>query len=135
MTEILIELGQGCRVRAYHAGHIIETDQTIQDGGDNSAPSPFDLFLASLGTCTGYYALAFCRERGLSPEGIRLVQRIERDEAAGMIVRIAIEIQLPPTFPDKYRAAIVRVAEQCAVKKHLVHPPAVEIGATVVAPA
>ena len=40
-----------------------------------------------------------------------------------MVTRISIEIHVPPGFPEKYRPALVRAAEQCAVKKHLETPP------------
>lgn len=38
-------------VTAHFEGHVVKTDQSIEDGGENSAPSPFELFLASMGTC------------------------------------------------------------------------------------
>ncbi len=67
--------------------------------------------------------LGFCRQRGLPTEGIRLVQRMESDPATRMISKIELEIQLPPSFPEKYKDAVIRSAEQCAVKKHIENPP------------
>ena len=45
----------------------------------------------------------------------------------GLIGQIDLEIQLPPDFPENYKAAVIRSAEQCAVKKHLEHPPAFNV--------
>jgi ribosomal protein S12 methylthiotransferase accessory factor len=44
-----------------------------------------------------------------------------------MIERIGLEIQLPADFPEKYRDSVIRAAELCTVKKHLEHPPAIEV--------
>ena len=53
----------GLEVEAVHEGFTILTDQPVAQGGAGAAPSPFDLFLASIGTCAGLYALMFCRQR------------------------------------------------------------------------
>jgi ribosomal protein S12 methylthiotransferase accessory factor len=96
-------------------------------GGSGSAPTPFAVFLSSLGTCAGIYVLGFCQQRGLSTDGIRIVQRIHNDPLSGMVGKIELEIQTPPDFPEKYLPALVRSAEQCAVKKHMERPPKFDI--------
>ncbi|MGE5345602.1 MAG: OsmC family protein [Acidithiobacillales bacterium] len=117
----------GLLVEAQHEGFTILTDQPAKDGGTNTAPSPFDLFLVSLGTCSGYYALRFCQERGIPTEGLSLSLTTERDEARKRYSKIRIEIRLPGGFPEKYRAAILRAADQCSVKRYLLDPPALEV--------
>ena len=125
--EMVIQFPGGARVDASFGSQTVRTDQPREQGGDGSAPTPFATFLASIGTCAGIYVLGFCRQRGLSTEGIRIVQQMEGDRATGLIANIRLEIQVPPTFPEKYRGALIRAAEQCAVKKHLEHPPRFEI--------
>ncbi len=117
----------GVAVEALHAGTTIRTDQPVKAGGNGTAPSPFDLFLSSIGTCAGYYALRFCQERHLSTEGLGLSMDWERSEETKLISRIRIEVRLPEGFPEKYRAAIVRATDQCSVKKHLLNAPAIEV--------
>ncbi len=107
----------------------VRTDQPQSYGGDNSAPSPFDLFLASLAACAGYYVLQFCDSRGIDTEGMRLTQRAERDPETKMLRKITLDIQLPPGFPSKYIPAAVRAAESCTVKRHLKNPPDFEVRA------
>ena len=128
--EMEITFPGGARVDAGFNGLTIKTDQPVQGGGTGSAPTPFATFLASIGTCAGIYVLGFCRQRGLPTEGLKLVQRMETDRATGMVGKIALDIQLPPGFPDKYKAAVIKSAEQCAVKKHLEHPPVFEVTTT-----
>jgi putative redox protein len=127
--EMEITFPAGERVDASFGPHVVRTDQPAAGGGEGSAPTPFALFLASFGTCAGVYVLGFLRKRGLPTEGVKLVQRAHRDPASGMTDRVEIEILLPADFPMKYREAIVRAAEQCAVKKHLEKPPAILVSA------
>ncbi len=125
--EMTIDFPGGARVDAHFGPFTVPTDQPPQGGGENSAPSPFATFLASIGTCAGIYVLGFCRQRGISAEGIRLVQRLEANPFTGMVSKILLDIEVPPDFPEKYRAALVRSADQGAVKKHFENPPQFEI--------
>ncbi len=117
----------GKRVSADYKGFTIETDQPMAGGGDNSAPAPFDLFLVSIGTCAGIYALGFMQQRGIPAEGAGIVMRTHVDPQRGMVAKVDLELRLPPEFPEKYRAAIVNAVNLCAVKKHLHEPPAFDI--------
>jgi ribosomal protein S12 methylthiotransferase accessory factor len=85
------------------------------------------LFLASLGTCAGIYVLNFCRKRGISTEGIRILQRSHSNPETGMVEKVALEIQVPPSFPKEYYSALVHSAELCKVKKTLEQPPPFEV--------
>jgi len=130
-NEILVTLPGGSRVDARFRGFSIATDQPAYAGGANTAPSPFDLFLGSLATCAGYYVLAFCRERHIPTDGITLIQRMERIPPSKLITKIAIEIRLPAGFPVKYKDAVIKAADQCAVKAHLAFPPDFEITSSI----
>lgn len=121
--EMKVTFPGGKRVDASYKGFVIETDQPVYQGGGGSAPAPFDLFLASLATCAGWYVLSFCQQRKISLDGASVVLETERDPEAKMIARIIITIQLPPDFPDKYRGAVIKAANLCAVKKHMENPP------------
>lgn len=117
----------GKRVYADYGGFTIETDQPARGGGGDSAPAPFDLFLASIGTCAGIYALGFMQQRDIDADGAKITMRTHADPAAGLIDKIDLELPLPAGFPDKYRDAIVNAMNLCTVKKHLHQPPAFAI--------
>ena len=119
----------GMRVEAEYRGHTIRTDQSEASGGDGSAPSPFDLFLASLGTCTGYYVLAFCRKRDIPTDEIELTMGRVLNDENHLIERIDIVVHLPESFPERYVNACIKSASQCTVKKHLQDPPEIAIAA------
>jgi putative redox protein len=113
----------GLEVEALHEGFTIRTDQPVSQGGSGAAPTPFDLFLASIGTCAGLYALRFCQQRNLDSEGLGLAVTSEKSADGKRVSAIRIEITLPQSFPEKYREAILRAVDQCKVKRHLLEPP------------
>ncbi len=121
--EMVIDFPGGARVDAHFGPFTVQTDQPPAA----SAPTPFATFLASIGTCAGIYVLGFCQQRGLPTEGIRIVERMHSNMQTGMVGKIDLEIQVPPTFPEKYLPALVRSAEMCAVKKHFENPPQFEV--------
>lgn len=125
--EMIIDFPGGSRVDAHFGPYTVMTDQPSQGGGAGSAPTPFAVFLSSIGTCAGIYALGFCRQRGLKTEGMRIIQRVNSNPMTGMVQQVDLEIELPKDFPDKYKAAIINAVELCAVKKHLQQPPTFEI--------
>lgn len=124
--EMIIEFPGGAKVDAHFGPYTVQTDQPLP-GGEGTAPTPFELFLASLGTCAGIYVLNFCRKRGISTEGIRILQRSHSNPETGMVEKVALEIQVPPSFPKEYYSALVRSAELCKVKKTLEQPPPFEV--------
>lgn len=117
----------GVAVEARHKGFTVRCDQPEAAGGENSAPSPFDLFLISLGNCAGYFALRFCQQRNLATTGLQLTLESERDAERHRLARVQIVIRLPDDFPDKYRAAIIRATDQCTVKRTIFDPPSFEV--------
>jgi putative redox protein len=125
--DMVVTFPGGARVDAQFGNHTIKTDQPARGGGEDSAPAPFSLFLASIATCAGIYVLGFCQQRGLATDGIKLVQRVGVDPRTGMVGQIGIDIQVPPGFPEKYHEALIRAASQCAVKKHLENPPSFDV--------
>ena len=128
--EMIIDLPGGSGLDAHFDNFTIPTDQPPLA----SAPTPFDTFLSSIGTCAGIYILGFCKQRNLPTEGIRIVQRMHSSPTTHMVEKIDLEIQVPPEFPEKYRASLINSAELCKVKKHLEHPPKFEVTTKVVEP-
>ncbi len=121
--EMVISFPGGARVDADYGGFVIKTDQPISGGGDGSAPTPFALFLASMGTCAGIYVLSFCQQRGLPTDNLRIRQSMDMDPNTHMVTQVTLDIDLPAGFPEKYLGALVKAAQLCAVKRHLENPP------------
>lgn len=130
-SEMIVTLPGGKRVDTRIGNHLIRTDQPVSNGGEDSAPSPFNLFLAAIGTCAGIYVAGFCQKRGLPTDDIRLRQRNHFDPETGVLARVELDIEVPSGFPEKYLEALVRVADQCAVKKAVQAQPVFDVRAKV----
>jgi putative redox protein len=130
-VELIVTLPGGKKVDAQLNGHIIHTDQPVKSGGEGTAPAPFDLFLASIGTCAGIYIEGFCSSRGIPTDKIKIIQKMNYNTATRLIDNISLDIQVPPDFPEKFKPAIINAAELCSVKKHLQNPPKFNIQTSV----
>ncbi|MCX6256367.1 MAG: OsmC family protein [Bacteroidia bacterium] len=114
-------------ITAHLHEHTIRTDQPVKEGGENSAPSPFELFLASIGTCAGIYVKSFCDQRKIATDNIKIVQTAEYNRETGLPTNIKIDIQVPADFPEKYKEAVINAADLCKVKKTIANPPKFEV--------
>ncbi len=121
-TEIVVTLPGGRRVDARIGAHVVRTDQPVSNGGEDSAPSPFQVFLASIGACAGIFVQGFCAARKLPTDGIRIVERPRYSEN-GVLAAVDLDLELPSTFPEKYREALIKVVDGCSVKKAIAAQP------------
>ena len=119
------------KVNASYKGFTIETDQSKRAGGDGSAPEPYSLFLASIGTCAGIYIVYFCEKHGIDTSNIKLRLEFDKNEKKHLIEAIHIHVDLPPDFPPKYKAAVIKAAELCTVKRNILDPPKFDISAEI----
>jgi len=121
--DMIIDFPGGARVDAHFGPYTVSTDQPPEGGGRGLAPTPFAVFLSSLGTCAGIYVLGFCRQRNLPTDNIRIVQRVYANPSTGLIDNVVMEIQVPPEIPEKYHSALIHSAEHCKVKQQMAAPP------------
>ena len=128
--ELTINLKGNMKVDADIRGFKVSTDQPKHQNGDNTAPTPLEIFFASLGTCAGVNVADFCIERKISYKDIEIRMVIDRDDKTHAVQRINLNIRVPPDFPPKYKGALLKVVDACAVKKTIKSQP--EIVAAVI---
>lgn len=123
MEEFSLNFPGGKKVEVVYGKHKVMTDQPIESGGEDEAMAPFDLFMASLISCSGIFALSFLRKRNLSTEGLNIRMYPNWSEEEHRVADVRLEVDTPADFPEKYRSALVNVLEACTVKRHLGQPP------------
>ena len=128
--DIEVFFEEGAKVNARMGKHLVKTDQKVHGGGEDSAPAPFDYFLISLATCAGIYVKVFCDKRGIDSSKIRIRQKHRYDPELRKMTGIDLEIILPEDFPEKYREAVIKAADRCAMKRLIVDPPEIRAEAT-----
>ena len=121
--DMSISFPAGKKVNATYNGFTFKTDQPVKEGGNGSAPEPFSLFLASLGTCAGVYVLYFCEERKIDTTGLKMNLTFKQDKQTHLVKKVSMEILLPPSFPPKYKTAVIKSAKLCTVKRNITTPP------------
>ncbi|MGB7297646.1 MAG: OsmC family protein [Candidatus Aminicenantales bacterium] len=127
LPEIKVTFPGGLRVDSEYKGFVVKTDQPVYQGGEGTAPAPFDLFMVSIAACAGFYVVAFCQEREIPTDNAGVVMRMEKDPVSKLIGKITIEVQLPADFPEKYKRAVVKAVDTCTVKLNILKAPAFEI--------
>lgn len=122
LMDFTVTLPGGRRAETRLRGHRLVTDQPLDNGGEDTAPTPYELFLASVGTCVAVTLQGFAAKRGLDVTGLSVKQSMRYDDA-GLLVAVDLEVHLPPGFPEKYREAALRAAGECSVKKVIAAGP------------
>ena len=90
-------------VTAHSHGHLIRTDQPVDNGGSDTAPAPFDLFLASIGTCAGIYVKSFCDNRKIPAENIKIIQTTEWNKETGLPTSLSLILNFLRIFRKNIR--------------------------------
>lgn len=116
----------GVAIEAAIGNHVIRTDQSKDEGGEDSGPSPFGLLMASVACCSGVYAVRFCEKREISTEGMKMRAVCEFTDKPFHMDKMTLELTLPDGFPEKYKDAILRAMNLCAVKKNIIDAPEFE---------
>lgn len=121
--EIKVTLEGGKRVSTQIGDHLVMTDQPARHGGENSAPAPYDLFVASIGTCAGFYVQSYCESKGIDSSGIEITVSLRHDPETKKTTGFVTTIHVPEELPEKLHSALKKVAEQCAVTKTIMNNP------------
>jgi putative redox protein len=123
---IAVTYAGGDRLRIDIRGHLLGADQPVEDGGENTAPTPTELFLASLTACVAFYAERFLRRHKLSAQGLKVSCAYRWAANPNRVGEIDLTVEAPGITAAK-REAFMRVIEHCTVHNTLEHPPQVRI--------
>lgn len=116
-------------------GHKLYCDQPPEVGGYDEGMTPPELFLASLGTCAGYYAAEYARTRNLPSEGLRIRVTAEKSKAPTRLDDIRILVEYPGTLDPRHREGLMKAVHACLIHKTLLTPPKITTEIVVSEPA
>jgi uncharacterized OsmC-like protein len=126
VPEIIAEHLDGVAFRVTHRGHSIVMDQPVDNEGEDSGLTPPELFASSLAGCVGYYVASYCKQAGLSTQGLQVSCSWATVDKPKRMNPIRLNVELPG-LPEKRRKAVERVAGSCLLHATLMHQPDVEI--------
>jgi putative redox protein len=108
--------------------HLVLSDQPRSDGGSDTGMTPPELFLASLGTCVGYYVAHYFDTRMLKCAGFEVHVQGEILSNPGRIGNIAIEIHVPVDLKPERLEVLLRTVTHCTIYNTLTtHPPEIDV--------
>jgi uncharacterized OsmC-like protein len=113
-------------------GHILMSDQPTESGGHDEGMTPPELFLASLGSCAGYYAAAYLRKKGIATQGTEVHVTAGKAGPPARLDDFRIEVTVPVALSDADRAGVEDAVHRCLIHNTLLFPPTMSV--EVVAP-
>jgi putative redox protein len=128
--SITVDYLDGDRFAVRVRDHTVLVDQPVADGGADTAPTPTELFVASLSACIAFYARRYLTRHQLPTDGLRVETRYAMGKGPARVADITIELRLPAGVPVERHAALLAVASACTVHNTLRTPPDVTISLT-----
>ena len=126
---VVVETGAGPFLQNVRMGrHALIADEPLAAGGSDAGPTPYDLLLAALGTCTSMTLEIYARRKGWPLESVRVRLRHSRVHAAdcencetkdAMIARVDRTIALTGPLAPEQRARLLEIADRCPVHRTL----------------
>jgi putative redox protein len=108
-------------------GHLVYVDQPIEDGGSDLAPTPVELFVASLASCVAHYARGYLSRHDLPTEGLSVTATFTMADRPARVGEVTVSVTVPDGVPEERRAALLAVASHCTVHNSLAQAPEVSI--------
>jgi ribosomal protein S12 methylthiotransferase accessory factor len=127
VKPITVTWDGGLHFTADIRGHKLAVDQPPQGGGQDAAPMPLELVPAALGTCVALFVQQFLVTRGLDATGMQVQVYTASASDPHRIGQFEVTVAVPNGIPEKYRAALLRVAESCTVHHTLTHKPDISV--------
>jgi putative redox protein len=109
-------------------GHRLVVDQPVEAGGEDDAPTPTELFVASLATCVAFYAGRYLTRHGFNRDGLGVSVSFDMaDDRPARVAVVRLTVRVPADLPAERRPALQAVASHCTVHNSLTTPPDVTI--------
>jgi putative redox protein len=109
-------------------GHRVMVDQPADAGGNDRAPTPTELFVASLATCVAFYAGRYLTRHGFSRDELGVsVGYVMADDRPVRVAAVRLTVRVPTDLPTERRPALEAVVSHCTVHNSLTTPPDIAI--------
>ena len=124
MSAVTVRHEKGDRFAIDVRGHV---DQPVDDGGDDTAPTPTELLVASLASCVAFYARRYLKRHDLPEEGLSVSAEAEMGSRPARVTSMRVTVTLPAGVPEEKRQALLAVASHCTVHNTLTQAPDVVV--------
>ena len=130
VAPMRVEHRGGDKFDIHVRGHVVRVDQPVKDRGEDTAPTPTELFIASLASCVAFYARRYLARHDLPTEGLAVEATFEMGSKPARVAGIAMRLIVPEGVPADRLDALQAVATHCTVHNTLSSEPEVSITLT-----
>jgi putative redox protein len=125
--RVRVDYESGDRFRIAVRQHTISVDQPVSDGGEDTAPSPTELFVASLASCVAFYARRFAARHDIPTDGLAVTAGFSMASHPARVGEITLQLHVPAELSPEQQASLLAVTSHCTVHSTLMQPPEVRI--------
>jgi uncharacterized OsmC-like protein len=117
----------GVQFRVEVRNHHLVVDQPVEEDGQDQGVTPVEMFVASLGTCMGYFAARFFQRHKIHTDGFKISMEWDYAEQPHRVGDITAHLSFPVKLEPTMKARLQKVLEGCTVHQSLIHPPKVTV--------
>jgi putative redox protein len=128
MQTVVVESREGLVQQVSIRGKQIIADEPVESGGLNQGPTPYELLLGALGTCTAMTLIMYARRKGWPLEGVRIELTHERvhakdcedcEDKDAYLDRFTKVITVGGPLDETQRARLEEISRRCPVHQTL----------------
>ena len=125
--EVIVEHLGGVQFEIKARQHRIACDQPPENGGFDEGMTPPELFLASLGSCAGFYAAQYLKKHQLAVEGTIVRVSAEKATNPPRMNDFRIHLEIPSGINEEHREGIEGAVRHCLIHNTLLNPPTITL--------
>lgn len=134
MSEVTVKTLENLQIHVEMNGHTLLADEPLGIG-DDKGPTPYDLLLSALGSCTAMTLLMYARRKDWPLEDVEIDLSYDRVHAedcenveneGGLLDRYMLNIRLIGEIDEEKRERLAYIATRCPVRKTLAGVPRFE---------
>lgn len=125
--EVKVTHDEKMRFRIQARQHVVESDQPVENGGDDSAMTPPELLLAAIGSCAAFYGMQFLLSRGLAGSELEIKVTAEKLNIPARLGNFVVHVNSPVSLTDNQTTALQRSVLHCLVHQTMMSKPQVEV--------